>query len=945
MSTERYDVFLAHNGADKPAVLHVAALLKQHGLTYFLDSKDIEPGEVFIARMSRGMMASNACAVLLGPAGVSDFHREEAVLALNRSAKDPSFRVILVILPGGDERELEKHDLGLLTTRSHVRFKTLDDADALALLLTGLGPPKRTEQAQASAEPPPTTDDRADDRCPFMGLPAYGLDDADLFFGREQATLELMQKLRQSCFLAVVGPSGSGKSSLVNAGLAHALVTGAPLADGSLPIAGVARECVYVVKPGSHPIEKLAAEVAGESAAAMDELVERMKRDPGALRKEFTRRLQRDAGRDARVLIVVNQGEELFTRDRQPDSAERRAFVDNLLALVEPDASPDNAILVVITLRADFYAHFAHYPGLWKLLENHQHNVAPMSRDELRAAITKPAERLGYALVPMLVEQLLDDVGEAPGPLPLLSHALQETWRRREGRRLTLKGYLDVGRVRGALAQTAESVYLGLSPEERAIAQRIFVRLVAVGDGEQDTRRRASKAEFAHNPGQAEAVERVLGKLVAARLVTMGARKRAGAPDAVIVELAHEALIGAWARYAGWLREDREGRRAQQRLADDGRLWDERGRREADLYQGARLALAREWADRHVDETNPVERDFLAASRAVAERGIRRLRALAIALGLAFIVAIGLFGAAAWFANQAKHGLEIAERNAQEARDNALRAEREANLSLARELASLAIIDNPPQRAWGMPRAAEALARFPQDDKIRQLTADRIESPLQRGQIVKLGDNVTATLPITGSSYVVVSTASGQGFLWDVKTGASGIPLAGAVEAVRPLTGTQFVLDYVGINAEWLDVSGTTPATQTLSGAVEAVRPLDDALFVFDYQDNRSELWQMNVNPSPQRLSDLDFGVEDIWLERQSGLLIARYSDGEAYLFDLVFLRAMFENGGLRRLAEESPERLVALLCDGPLKRPFFTPEAVREAPGNRPGVACPQWC
>ncbi len=312
----------------------------------------------------------------------------------------------------------------------------------------------------------------------------------------------------------IVGASGSGKSSVVRAGLIPALKHGEPLADGTLPPEGSAHWPIHVIAPTVHPLEALAASLTheSESVTATATLMDDLARDPRSLHLFVRRRLgtQGNSGvlspasgggqAGNHLLLVVDQFEELFTLCR--DEAERKAFVDNLLTAAAP--SPVGAVptgegwgggerptILVITLRADFYAHCAQYANLREAVAKHQEYIGPMSAEELRRAIEEPARRNGWEFERGLVDLLLREVGDEPGGLPLLSHALLETWQRRRGRTLTLAGYAESGGVRGAIAKTAESVYQRLTPEQQPIARSIFIRLTELGEGTQDTRRRA----------------------------------------------------------------------------------------------------------------------------------------------------------------------------------------------------------------------------------------------------------------------------------------------------------------------------------------------------------------------------------------------------------------------------------------------------------------------
>jgi len=455
---------------------------------------------------------------------------------------------------------------------------------------------------------------------PFKGLQHFDEADADLFFGREALIAKLVGRLREHRFLAVIGASGSGKSSVVRAGLVSALRRGAPLAGGALPLEGSAVWRVHAFTPSVHPLEALAASLTRDLASvkATATLMDDMASDVRSLHLYARRLLCGGAGDGApllplphaplRLLLVVDQFEELFTLCRSDD--ERTAFVDNLLTAISGD---DEQTFVVLTLRADFYAHCALYANLREALASHQEYIGPMDAEELRRAVEEPARRSGCAFEPGLVDLLLRDAGGEPGALPLLSHALLETWHRRQGRALTLEGYAECGGVREAIARTAETVFHHrLTPEQQTVARNIFLRLTELGEGTQDTCRRVALNELITQPQSQPMVESVLKTLADARLITL---------SATTAEVAHEALIREWPTLREWLAEDRDGLRLQRHLTETALEWDALGRDPGELYRGARLAQALEWAEGEgqVGDLNALEREFLQVSKELAE--------------------------------------------------------------------------------------------------------------------------------------------------------------------------------------------------------------------------------------------------------------------------------------------------------------------------------------
>ena len=423
------------------------------------------------------------------------------------------------------------------------------------------------------------------DVCPFKGLAPFETADAEFFYGRERLVEELAARLVDAPLLAIVGASGSGKSSLLAAGLLPALEWESVL-----------------VRPGERP------------AVELVDLLERV--PPGE-----------------RLVLVVDQFEDLFADPLAEH--ERRAFVR---ALVDAAWDPERRVVILIALRADFFGRLAPYAGLADLVGPNHVLLGPMSVGELRRAIEGPAERAGLEVEPALVDALVEEVAGEPGGLPLLSTGLLDLWRGREDGVLTIAAYELTGGVRGAVGRHAEAAFRSLGGEDQKVARRILHRLVAGGDGEVLTRRRVTRDEL--DADDDERVARVLAALVERRLLVA---------DDGTVELVHEALLDQWPRFAAWLEEDAQGRRLHRHLTQAAREWEAAERDPGELYRGARLAAALEWADAAGDEAglNRLERDFLDESRTAFARGNRRLRVL-LAAALVLLVAALVAGAVAF---------------------------------------------------------------------------------------------------------------------------------------------------------------------------------------------------------------------------------------------------------------------------------------------------------
>jgi WD40 repeat protein/transcriptional regulator with XRE-family HTH domain len=499
---------------------------------------------------------------------------------------------------------------------------------------------------------------------PYKGLLFFDEADSDLFFGRETLTAHLADRVTDLAsdastrLLAIVGASGSGKSSLVRAGLAVALKR--------------AGWDVRVFTPGMNPLKAL-----------------EMKLDSNQARAESDR-----------VLILVDQFEETFTLCR--DESERVRFIERLLDLAQ---EPYGKIILVIALRADFYSHCAQHTVLRQAVAAEQEYIGQMTAQELRRAIEEPARRGGWEFEPGLVDVLLQDIGAQglsepePGALPLLSHALLATWGRRRGRMFTLEGYHASGGVRGAIAETAEGVFTDqLNQTQQELARDVFLRLTELGEGTEDTRRRAALNELVRQSAEATQLRAVLNTLAEARLITLNEDS---------AEVAHEALIREWQRLHEWLTNDREGLRLHRHLTESAREWVARGLDVGELYRGARLAQAREWAATNAERLNETEQAFLEASIQQEQQGAlereaqrqreletaqklaqtesqhaKQLRRRAVVLTGAFILAIILAGVAFLFNRQATANAKSAEQERQVAFERELSASAISSLSV-----------------------------------------------------------------------------------------------------------------------------------------------------------------------------------------------------------------------------------------------------------------------
>lgn len=474
-----------------------------------------------------------------------------------------------------------------------------------------------------------TTVSVGEDRNPYKGLRAFTEADAADFHGREHLTQRLVEMLGRSNTLgriaAVVGPSGIGKSSIVRAGLLPALRGGALLAAD--------RWFVATMLPGSDPFEELGTALMRVATRVPDNMMGQLTADRRGITRVVKSLVPEDD--DTQVLLVIDQFEELFTLVE--DTTVQRRFLDAIEHAITDARCP---LRVVFTMRADFWDRPLRHGSFARLIEHSTVHVTALAPDELERAITEPAHRSGCEFEPGLVSEIVADVTDQPGALPLLQYALTELWEHRISGLLTRDAYRELGGVTGALTRRAEDLFQEAAVEEQDTIRRIFGRLVSLGEGTEDTRRRALRGEFVSNPG----ADAIIDRFGQARLLSFDRDPGTREPT---LEVAHEALIRQWPRLRQWLDEDRDGLRIMRHLNTSARDWDNTGRPDSELYRGGRLEAAEEWAGGSDDGLAEVEARFLATSVAIrsveqeAQRSShRRLRRLLSGVAVVAVIAL-----------------------------------------------------------------------------------------------------------------------------------------------------------------------------------------------------------------------------------------------------------------------------------------------------------------
>ena len=831
----------------------------------------------------------------------------------------------------------------------------------------------------------------ADAACPYRGLHAFREADAPFFFGRETFTELLVESVAAAPMVGVIGPSGSGKSSVVLAGLVPRLRATNGAGNGN----GNGGWTVVEMRPGSRPYHALAGAVLplyeGPGLTETDRLAEMNKlagylRDGSVAPRDVLARIGDKHPDLGRLLLVADQFEELYTLC--PDEAEHRAFQDLLFeAAFETNVSGGSGrtggtgglpLTLALTLRADFMGHALAYRPFADAIQKHDVKLGPMNREELARVVRLPAEKQGRAFETGLVERIVDDVGERAGTLPLLEFALTKLWEQQAAGWLTHEAYEAIGRVEGAVARHADGVYVRLAEPEQERARRVFVQLVQPGEGTEDTRRLATHEELLADWG-------LVQRLADARLVTTG-RDEAGRETAEVV---HEALIRSWGRLREWMSADRRFRTWQERLRFALRQWAETGHDEGALLRGVPLGEAEGWLAERGGEMTGAERDYIAAGTALRERreaeremlrqrelavereraeeqrvraeeqaaAARTLRRRAVWLAGALVVAAVAAGAALNFGRQAQQ--------------SAAATEHERALATVRELAAASSVAVTTDPDLALLLAIEAISRtgashLPLQSASQSTLANAVEAATPSRSIASYKSVIARITFSPDGSILAAITFDRKVHLLDPNTGRE-------LAVLQPVTTGQFAFtpdnrSIVTLGADtqslqiWSVPSGHSIRTiQSKTGDITWFALSPDGQSVVASTGDQVAVWNTAnsdlrftvpmlkaglplYSPDGNRLAVNGDEQEVSVFEAQSGRLLTtvpgRFAGGRAYSRDGRYLAVADSNGDIKVL-DAATLRLEQMLVAhrGQDLRPAFSPDSKLIAAGSSDGT------
>lgn len=653
---------------------------------------------------------------------------------------------------------------------------------------------------------------------PYRGLYAFDTADADYYFGRADLVQKLLDRMGNtsepfSRFLAIIGPSGSGKSSLVKAGLIPALWSG--------KLSGSENWFVIEMIPGSHPLDKLETALIRVAVNASTDLSEQLLRDDRGLLRTADIILPAE---DSELVIVIDQFEEVFTLVEDED--ERQHFLNLLLAAV---TDRDSRVRMIVTLRADYYDRPLHYPAFGELLQQRSETILPLTAHGLDAAIRNPAEVVGVRLEAGLLAEIVSDMNGQVGALPLLQYALTELFERREGRILTRMAYQQIGRTGGALANRADEIFQALSPEGQALALQLFLQLVTIGEGAEDTRRRVARADLLALSDAPDLMDEIIDQFTIYRFLALDHDPQTRQPT---VEVAHEAILREWQRLRGWINAARDDIRQERLIAQAADAWQANGCDTSYLLTGVRLKQVEAWNKDAELMLTPLENEFIQASineakarvLAETERIAReeaqeqRSRKLLRALVAVFAIATILSGGFGVFAMNSRNAETQARLDAEEAE---LQAQTQSAVLLAAQSES-ELEDGFFDRAVLL--ALEALENYPYTTQAEHALGQAVTHNRALQRYAGHESAITSADWSPDRTKIATSSTDNTVHIWDATTGEQLM----VIELPTGITGN--IYDF-GLTVKWTPDGGRL---LTLSGDRFLLGSQDYDMMVWD---------------------------------------------------------------------------------------------------------------
>ena len=621
-------VFLSHNSKEKSQVRILSELLeKEEHIDTIFDDHDFRGGDILLDKIEKCIKESDVCLIIIGKEGFGRYHKMEMDMAIRLQLDDPgSLQVIPVVLPGVGAKAAE------ILPEYLQRYLWIEFQESI----NEERPIQKLKNAITgeSKEIPSF----APDHCPYKGLRFFDVEDSPNFFGRESVVQRLSDELTlkkasksRNQFLAILGNSGSGKSSLARAGIL-AQLKNATSSDGQV--------CKQVIcYPGQKPIENLAislshSKIIGNTLEEVRSFEREIQHNDRTLYLKGQIRAKK-RGELVPIILLIDQFEELFTLCES--EAEQKAFIDNLCVA----ATENNSNwIILITLPTQFLGKFHSYECLNTLISKHNYIITDMGEEELKSAILRPAQSYGYTFEEGLVKLLINETQGKAGRLPLLQDTLEQLWKHRKGNRFTHEAYNKLGGIGGALNQKADQFYEGLTQEEQEQCKHIFLELVKTGERMEVTKRRVVKDDFANKNIEEAPIKLLLDKL-------KGSETRLVVEDNEYLEISHEALIQNWAKLKDWIEENRKNIEFRGNLANDVEKWEERDRHQDYLYTGLKYAELENWVKNHPNSLKGPQEEFLNRSRK-KRRGkiishflLRPLSILTLSIFLVAMVGIG----------------------------------------------------------------------------------------------------------------------------------------------------------------------------------------------------------------------------------------------------------------------------------------------------------------